>query len=114
MWKVAWKSVTSHPMRLVATALSIVLGFSWLETTTAVIDLIDVPGHENFIRAMISGATGIDGILLCVAANEGVSRQTVEHFNVAKVLGVSRGVIVVTKADLVEPEDLTIVLAYFS
>jgi translation initiation factor 2 gamma subunit (eIF-2gamma) len=52
--------------------LSIVLGFAFLETPHGVVDLIDVPGHEAFIRAMIAGATALDGIVLCVAANEGV------------------------------------------
>lgn len=89
--------------------LSIVLGFSYLETDNGVVDLIDVPGHEDFIRAMISGATGLDGIVLCVAANEGVMPQTVEHFNIAQLLGVERGFTVVTKADLVEPDELALV-----
>ena len=56
--------------------LSIVLGFSYLEFSDVVVDLIDVPGHEDFIRAMISGATGMDGVLLVIASNEGVMPQT--------------------------------------
>jgi len=89
--------------------LSIVLGFSYLETANGVVDLIDVPGHEDFIRAMISGATGLDGIVLCIAANEGVMPQTVEHFNIVRLLGVERGFVVITKADLVEPDELGLV-----
>jgi len=88
--------------------LSIVLGFSYLESADGVIDLIDVPGHEDFIRTMISGATGIDGVLLIVAANEGVSPQTREHFDIAQLLGVGRGLIVLTKADLVTDEELAL------
>jgi selenocysteine-specific elongation factor len=86
--------------------LSIVLGFSYIETDDAVIDLIDVPGHEDFIRTMISGATGIDGVLVIVAANEGIMPQTREHFDIAQLLGVSAGIVVMTKTDLVTQEEL--------
>lgn len=88
--------------------LSIVLGFSWLESHRGTIDLIDVPGHEDFIRTMISGATGIDGIVLVVAANEGVMPQTREHFDIAELLGVECGVIVLTKTDLVSADELAL------
>ena len=87
--------------------LSIVLGFSYLETGRGIVDVIDVPGHEDFIRAMISGATGIDGIVLLVAANEGVMPQTREHFDIARLLGVERGIIVVSKMDLVSAGELS-------
>ena len=63
--------------------LSIVLGFSYLESDNGVLDLIDVPGHEDFVRTMISGATGIDGVLMVIAANEGIMPQTQEHFVIA-------------------------------
>ena len=86
--------------------LSIVLGFSFLESSRGTIDLIDVPGHEDFIRTMISGATGIDGIVLVVAANEGVMPQTREHFDIADLLGVERGLIVLTKTDVVTADEL--------
>jgi selenocysteine-specific elongation factor len=86
--------------------LSIVLGFAYLETPNGVVDLIDVPGHEDFIRAMIAGATALDGIVLCVAAGEGVMPQTVEHLNIAQLLGVARGFCVLTKADLVSADEL--------
>jgi selenocysteine-specific elongation factor len=88
--------------------LSIVLGFAYLEADGRVVDLIDVPGHEDFIRAMISGATGLDGIMLCVAANEGVMPQTVEHFRIAELLGIERGFVVLTKTDLVDAETLAL------
>ena len=86
--------------------LSIVLGFSYLKSSRGMIDLIDVPGHEDFVRTMISGATGIDGVVLVVAANEGVMPQTREHFDIAELLGVERGIIVLTKTDLVSGEEL--------
>jgi len=86
--------------------LSIVLGFSYLDSSSGILDLIDVPGHEDFIRTMISGATGIDGVLMIVAANEGIMPQTREHFDIARLLGVERGLIVVTKIDLVSADEL--------
>lgn len=86
--------------------LSIVLGFSYLETANGIIDLIDAPGHEDFVRAMISGATGIDGALLVVAANEGIMPQTREHFDIARLLDLDRGIVVVTKADLAPRAEL--------
>ncbi len=85
--------------------LSIELGFSYLHTKNqGIIDLIDVPGHESFIRTMVSGATGIDGIILTIAANEGIQKQTYEHFEIAKLLGIKKGIIVVTKSDLITPD----------
>jgi len=86
--------------------LSIVLGFAHLQLDQVVVDFIDVPGHEDFIRMMISGATGIDAVLLVVAANESVMPQTREHFEIARLLGIDRGLIVMTKTDLVSDEDL--------
>ncbi|MFQ6006667.1 MAG: selenocysteine-specific translation elongation factor [Woeseia sp.] len=90
--------------------LSIVLGFSYLQGARGTIDLIDVPGHENFVRTMISGATGIDGALLVVAANEAIMPQTREHMDIAQLLGVDRGVIVITKQDLVSTEQLALAI----
>jgi len=86
--------------------LSIVLGFSYLQGRHRTIDLIDVPGHQNFVRTMISGATGIDGALLVVAANEGIMPQTREHLAIAELLGVAHGLIVITKQDLVSADEL--------
>jgi selenocysteine-specific elongation factor len=80
--------------------ISIALGFAHL----ADIDLIDMPGHERFVRTMISGATGIDAVLLVVAANEGVKPQTTEHVNIAGLLGLRRAVVAISKSDLVSPE----------
>lgn len=86
--------------------LSIVLGFSYLQGARGTIDLIDVPGHENFVRTMISGATGIDGALLVVAADDAIMPQTREHVEIAQLLGVDRGLIVISKQDLVSRDEL--------
>ncbi len=83
--------------------ISIALGFAHLTTASGVVDLIDMPGHERFVRTMISGATGIGGVLLVVAANEGIKPQTVEHAEIAALLGVSEAIIAVSKCDLVAP-----------
>ena len=84
--------------------ISIALGFAHMAVEGAAIDLIDMPGHEDFIRTMVSGATGIDAVLLVVAANEGIKPQTREHINIAGLLGVRRAVVAVAKADLATPE----------
>ena len=86
--------------------ISIALGFARAELGAAVfIDLIDMPGHERFVRTMVSGATGVDAVLLVVAANEGVKPQTVEHVDIAALLGLSRSIVVISKADLVAPRE---------
>src|SRR5690606_24048746 len=85
--------------------ISIALGFAHFKLgEDCGIDLIDMPGHERFVRTMIAGATGIDAVLLVVAANEGIKPQTVEHIDIAGLLGVNRAVIAVSKTDLVTPE----------
>ncbi len=71
--------------------------------------LIDVPGHEKFIRNMAAGVHGMDGVMLVVAADEGVMPQTREHLDILTLLGVQTGLTVITKVDLVEPEWLPIV-----
>ena len=81
--------------------VSIVLGFAHARFGDAEVDFIDMPGHERFVRAMISGATGIGAALLVVAANEGVKPQTVEHLEIAALLGLGRVLPVIAKADLV-------------
>ena len=85
--------------------ISIALGFAHLSVgLDTAIDLIDMPGHERFVRTMVSGATGMDAVLLVVAANEGVKPQTVEHVHIAGLLGVRRAVVAISKTDLVAPE----------
>jgi selenocysteine-specific elongation factor len=84
--------------------ISIALGFAHLPLPGgAVVDLIDMPGHERFVRTMIAGATGIDAVLLIVSAAEGIKPQTVEHVDIAGLLGLRQAVIAVTKSDLVPP-----------
>ncbi|MGG5886605.1 selenocysteine-specific translation elongation factor [Falsiroseomonas sp. HC035] len=85
-----------------ARGISIVLGFARLLRDDAEIDLVDVPGHERFLRTMVAGATAIEAALLCVDAAEGVRAQTVEHAEVAALLGVSRGVVALTRCDRVQ------------
>jgi selenocysteine-specific elongation factor len=90
--------------------ITIDLGFASLQLGDDLeIDLIDVPGHEAFIRNMLAGATGIDLVLLVVAADEGVMPQTREHLAIVELLGIRRGVVAITKADLVDPEWLELV-----
>src|ERR671912_2216663 len=66
--------------------------------------LVDVPGHERFVKNMVSGATGVDAFLLVVAADDGVMPQTREHLDVLRVLGVEKGVVALTKIDAVDEE----------
>ena len=72
--------------------------------------VVDVPGHEDFVRTMVAGASGIDVALLVVAADDGIMPQTVEHLEVLEQLRVPRGIPVVTKADLAEPEWLELLV----
>jgi selenocysteine-specific elongation factor len=85
--------------------ISIDLGFAHLELGQARIGLVDVPGHERFVRNMLAGAQGIDMVLFVVAADESIKPQTREHFDICRLLGVEAGIVVLTKADLVD-EDL--------
>ncbi|MFO7892909.1 MAG: selenocysteine-specific translation elongation factor [Longimicrobiales bacterium] len=89
--------------------ISIDLGFTHLETRHGTLGVIDVPGHEDFIRNMLAGATGIDVLLLVVAADEGVMPQTREHTAIAELLGVHRAVVILSKVDLVDDEWLGLV-----
>jgi selenocysteine-specific elongation factor len=84
--------------------ISIALGFAHLTVAGGVIDFIDMPGHERFVRTMVAGATGLDAVLLVVAANEGIRPQTREHLDIAALLGVRRAVVAVSKAELVTAE----------
>jgi selenocysteine-specific elongation factor len=85
--------------------ISIDLGFAHLVLPSGRrAAIVDVPGHERFIKNMLAGATGIDLVLLVVAADEGVMPQTLEHFAIVDLLGVRRGVVALTKADLAPPE----------
>jgi selenocysteine-specific elongation factor len=84
--------------------ISIALGYARLALPSGrVLSLVDVPGHERFVRTMVAGATGVDCFLMVVAADDGVMPQTVEHAEVLHALGVTRGVVAITKADLADP-----------
>lgn len=83
--------------------MTINIGFAYYETQRGKrIGIIDVPGHEKFIKNMAAGATGIDFIILVIACDDGIMPQTREHFNILRLLGVKRGVIALTKRDLVD------------
>jgi selenocysteine-specific elongation factor len=84
-----------------ARGISIDLGFAWLDLPDGTrAGLVDVPGHERFIRNMLAGAHGIDLVLFTVAADDGVMPQTEEHLDIVHLLGVSRAITVITKTDL--------------
>jgi selenocysteine-specific elongation factor len=87
-----------------ARGLTIVLGYAPLVLPSGRRwSVVDVPGHERFVRTMVAGATGIDGFLMVVAADDGVMPQTVEHAAVLRGLGVGDGVVAITKADAADP-----------
>lgn len=85
--------------------VTIELGFAQLTLPSGrTMGVVDVPGHERFVRQMVAGATGIDVVLLVVAADDGIMPQTREHLAIIDLLGIPRGVVAITKADLAEPE----------
>lgn len=86
------------------------LGFTHLTLPSGTeIGIVDVPGHEKFVRHMVAGASGLDCVLLVVAADEGVMPQTVEHVQICRLLGVKKGLIAITKRELVDEEMLELV-----
>jgi selenocysteine-specific elongation factor len=89
--------------------ITIDLGFADLELDDLRIGFVDVPGHERFVKNMLAGAHGIDLLALVIAADEGVMPQTREHFDICRLLGVSNGLVVITKTDLVDEEMLVLV-----
>src|SRR5213596_1556666 len=92
--------------------ISIDLGYAPLELPNGRrLSLIDVPGHERFVRNMVAGATGIDLFLLVIDANEGARPQTHEHLAILRLLGIERGVVALTKRDLVDDETLALARA---
>src|SRR5579883_1505097 len=90
--------------------MTIDLGFAWLKLPGGrEVSIVDVPGHEGFIKNMLAGVGGIDAALLVVAADEGVMPQTREHLAILDLLRVRRGIVALTKADLVDEEWLDLV-----
>jgi len=90
--------------------ISIVLGFANLDLSGELrLGFVDVPGHERFVRNMLAGAGGIDMVLLVIAADESIMPQTREHFEICRLLGLRRGLVAITKSDLVDGDTLRLV-----
>jgi selenocysteine-specific elongation factor len=102
----------THPDRLAEEkrrGITIDLGFAFLEENGVRFGFVDVPGHERFVSNMLAGAAGIDVLLLVIAADESIKPQTREHFEICRLLGVQRGVVALTKSDLVDADTLELV-----
>lgn len=95
--------------------ITIELGFaSLLLPSGQTLGIVDVPGHEKFIKNMVSGATGIDLVLMVIAADEGIMPQTKEHLHICSLLGISKGIVALTKTDLVEKDWLELLQSEIS
>src|SRR5262249_10153831 len=93
-----------------ARGITIDLGFAFLEEADGLtIEIVDVPGHERFVRNMLAGVGGIDLAMLVIAADEGVMPQTREHLAICSLLHIRTGLVALTKTDLVEPDRLELV-----
>src|SRR5688500_12258706 len=88
--------------------ITIDLGFAEMSAGDVRIGFVDVPGHERFVKNMLAGASGIDLVLLVVAADEGVMPQTREHFDICRLLRVRNGVIALTKSDAADADMLAL------
>jgi selenocysteine-specific elongation factor len=89
--------------------ITIDLGFAHLDLGDVQVGFVDVPGHEKFVKNMLAGVGGIDIVLLVIAADESIMPQTREHFDICRLLGVSTGIVVINKTDLVDPEMIELV-----
>src|SRR5262245_39854878 len=90
-----------------ARGITIDLGFAYMPTPSGtVLGFVDVPGHQRFVHTMAAGASGIDFAMLTVAADDVVMPQTLEHLAIVDLLGISHGAVVITKSDLVGPEQI--------
>src|SRR3989440_464794 len=90
--------------------ITIDLGFAHLQLTPELrLGFVDVPGHEKFIKNMLAGVGGIDLLLFVIAADESIKPQTREHFEICRLLNITRGIIVLTKSDLVDEDILDLV-----
>src|SRR5580692_12354353 len=95
-----------------ARGITIDLGFAYLSVEGGqVLGFVDVPGHERFVHTMVAGASGIDFALLAVAADDGVMPQTLEHLAIIDLLGIRRGLVALTKADIASPQRVAEVTA---
>src|SRR5262249_7012357 len=102
----------THPDRLEEEkrrGITIDLGFAFLEENGVRFGFVDVPGHERFVSNMLAGAAGVDLVLLVIAADESIKPQTREHFDICRLLGVKRGIVALTKSDLVDEDTLGLV-----
>ena len=91
--------------------MSIELGFAPCSIAGKEVGIVDVPGHEHFIKTMVAGATGIDGVILVVAADDGIMPQTREHLDILTLLGIKHGVVALTKIDRAAAEHIELVKA---
>ena len=99
----------THPDRLEEEkrrGITIDLGFAFLQQDGIQFGFVDVPGHERFVGNMLAGAAGIDLVILVIAADESIKPQTREHFDICRLLGIQRGLVALTKADLVDGDAL--------
>ena len=92
-----------------ARGITIDLGFARYQHEETELAFVDVPGHERFVRNMLAGASGIDGVLMVIAADESVMPQTREHLDICRLLGVAGGIVALTKTDLVDDETVELV-----
>src|SRR5437763_10325253 len=92
-----------------ARGITIDIGFATLELGEYRLGIVDVPGHERFIKNMLAGATGIDLAVLVIAADDSVMPQTREHLEILRLLGLKQGVIALTKCDTVDETTLEVV-----
>ena len=91
--------------------ITIELGFAYLDLPCGHrLGIVDVPGHERFVKNMVAGASGMDLVAFIIAADEGIMPQTREHFEICRLLGLERGLIVITKRDMVEADWLELVV----
>ena len=87
--------------------MSIELGFAPCTISDLQIGIVDVPGHENFIKTMVAGATGIDGVIFVIAADDGIMPQTREHLDILTLLGIKHGIVALTKIDCVTDDTIS-------
>jgi selenocysteine-specific elongation factor len=102
----------THPDRLEEEkrrGITIDLGFAFLQEENTRFGFVDVPGHERFVSNMLAGAGGLDLVILVIAADESIKPQTREHFDICRLLGVKRGLVAMTKSDLVDADALGLV-----
>lgn len=102
----------THPDRLEEEkrrGITIDLGFAFLEAPGLRLGFVDVPGHERFVKNMLAGVGGIDCVMLVIAADEGIKPQTREHFEICRLLEIPRGIVALTKSDLVDADTLGLV-----